>query len=412
MSKYYDFLKCSLENPNDFVKAFKSAINEVRGEELGINAQDASFELSFNGDKEAISEIAQQSLKSTFDSYGEEVNDVPKHLKKLLSNWENSATVFRGTRLPSASGSFDIDGIHATPCLNAASSYARGISNNSTGIGRILNKAEFGFLTSYEVKLSTKTYANFEYEDFLKKQKPDSNLTLFDLKNDISELAVKFKDDFFIDDNSKESPAYTQLNQLSNNKKNYEVVILSDHPIKSRYLTTQNSFIKLNLNNPKIDQILARIQEALLRDFYEIMPLQDALSKINFTQEHTLEEKNIIERSRAIIKEKLKECMQAPWKAKSLEDVSLVNSEYANERPYIKNSKYVGSAMDQKKIIHSPEIEKLKEISIDIYFKDFNKVKIALDELDDNLSKEKSLKQLIFMRQNQFSAKHILKTMT
>ena len=381
MDKVEDFLQTKI-NDKDFAKKFLKAIKDVRREELEISLSD----FLFNGDPSVSKELKLLSLEPSKPSMDVYAKSIVKHLEGFLSKIEetNKMTLFRGTRLPTDNSSFEVGGIHTTPQLSIAKGYASGSANNSTGVGRLMNEQGVGFVSCYEVDLSQKTYSNFQYEDFKKRKVEDSELTLGHLKESVKKLTQFKQEDFYYNEQDIPSPALRQLSEVADRRSHYEAILPNGTEVKSIYLTFGSDFLKLSLDNPKVDMLLARVQEANLRDFYEIIPLEKAqsvLERIN-KEELTENEIEILEKAKEEVAKKLEVSCNAPWEAEKLSDVSLIDSEYINKRPHIKNSNYVGSAMEQNKTEYDPKIQRLVEISEAIYFSDYSKAKNLLVEIE------------------------------
>jgi hypothetical protein len=348
MTKLETFLSEPISDHKKFALALKNAVKEIRAEDLGID----SFELIFNGDKDSIEQINKSSIYQINTSSN--LENIPQQLKAVVESWENNAVVYRGTRLPDNSGSFGFDGIHTTPQVHIANGYASGSANSSTGIGRLLKDIEGGFITAYEVPLTTPTYRNFEYEDLKKAGIEKSSNTLQNLKNSLLEVSKKDNSEFYLDSNDAASPGLDSYYSLVSNNSHYEAILPSDTPIHSLYFRNNKEVNKINLNNPKWDQLLARVQEASLRDFYEVVPLEKLLQRTTYINE-SAENKDILDKTKELIEKYKEEFINAPWECSSMKDVSLNNSKYVEKRPYIKNSRCVGSAMDTSNV-EKPEI--------------------------------------------------------
>lgn len=113
MSFVEDFCNMNLTtDKNNLIDVFIKAIYEIRAEELNIDIN----ELVKNNDQVSLKLIKKLSVQEicTHSDNVKITEDVPKHAKKLIENYEetNSITVFRGTRLPISEGSFDNGYIH------------------------------------------------------------------------------------------------------------------------------------------------------------------------------------------------------------------------------------------------------------------------------------------------------------
>ena len=270
MSMLDEFLNADMSDYKEFTKKFILAALETRGKEMNLSYEEVSME----GDYEAYKEIDSVSVRPHNYILPEEAQiNIPKHLNKVINYLDNEiATTFRGTRLPDTSSSFQMGFMHTTPQLTIANAYANGDTNNSTGIGRIGNEYELGFIHSYEVPLHTKSYKNFEFEDIQKNIKPETNNTLESLKASLSTLSKEDKESFCLD--SERIPSDNMKKWFNVMESHYEVVIDEKTPVQNTYLKYKRGILKVDLNNPQWDKLLARYQEANLKDLYEIRPIE------------------------------------------------------------------------------------------------------------------------------------------
>jgi hypothetical protein len=394
MSQLENFLSTSIEDPKAFSIAFNKAAKEIRAEELGVDP----FELSFTGDVESKAELKNSSI---YPLNSLSLNEIPNHLKTVLENWDDNIYLYRGTRLPDNSSSFDLGGIHTTPQLEIANAYCSGEVNNSTGIGRLLNNIEGGFITVYKAPLSTYSYANFEYEDRRKPGFFNPPNTLQNLKDKVIQASNHNPEDFYIDSNDQASPALNHYLSLVNRYEHYESILPTDTQVHSMYYRTKSGVTKINPDNPKWDKLLARFQEASLRDFYEVKPLENLLEKFNYIEENEAN-KNFLVITKELIQKQKDEIINSPWECNSMKDVNLKDSEYINKRPYIKNSLCVGSAMDTKYIEKSEKIQKLEIIVEGLRTCDLKVASQLIAELEQPVVSNKSdaIANLLHMRQN------------
>ena len=356
MSKLEDFMAKPLGTPKDFCLGFMSAAREIRMEELGVDITT----LLGDGDVPGILKINESSLRPvqavfplTGDTRLEDYSYIPLYLNKITENWQikKEATVWRGTRLPSNAGSFDMEGIHTTVQLNIASGYAGGLANSSTGVGRLLNHAELGFVTGYQTSLETPTWKNFQYEDYQAGKTDSSSTTLEDLRQSMKKLTEHKASDFYLDSEDIASPALKEWYELAHNRAHYEVILPESHPVSETYLRTKKGFIAIDPHNPKWDSLLARVQEASLRDFYEIRPLEKAREDIK----HANIDSTLAEKLDQHIEQEMQHRSNAPWTLNSMKDIAQWQAEH------VRKSTCVGSAMEQCDVHYDSGITQILE---------------------------------------------------
>lgn len=375
MSKINEFLSCKI-NDSKFSKKLENAFIEARANEL----QQPVSEILFNGDIEAKQEIFSQSLLSMSYIQNRTLSNLTKHLQTIDKYWDKKAVVYRGSRIPESHSSFQDDYIHTTPLLDIALAYSDGSTNNSTGIGKILNSSNLGFITSFDIPLSTKVYQNFQYEDFKARKCEDTQYTLYDIKKDISSLS-KIESNKFIEET--QSPETDYWYQTAHNKNYYESPIHKSTKSSSLYLKYNNGLLKLNKHNPEVNQLLARTQESVLRDFYEIQPLQNLLDSLNRITINKDNQESILSLI-SVTSKLLEQTIDKPFRSKNLDDVSLYNEQFLSNNSYIKNSKYVGSSMDQRNINYPTIIMILiashNDIKNKLYSQSVEKIKPMINE--------------------------------
>lgn len=383
MSKYETFLKTSIDNHEEFSKALSLAALEIRADELGIPI----YELSMEKDSEAI-EIMNTSLHSLsfLDGYN---NNLVSHVNNVVNDWQlkQHALFFRGTRLPDADSSFAQDGVHTTPQLTIADAYAKGDVNKDTGIGRLLNSRQIGFVSAWAIPLNEKTYANFQYEDYIHGRKPDSSIVVNDLVQQLKSFV-------------SENPSFNRENidvASEGEKKFFDIACSSSqhyesitnescHKKHTFFRTGNNTYLKVNLENPKWNQWAARIQEASLRDFYEVLPCEKVLLTLTNVASSFIEDPvktDIVHIVKNWTQQELETHKNAPWEATCMNDVSLKDSPYINKRPYIKESLQVGSASSAHKAL-PPSIELLHNISNNIVLGKFDEAQQLMQDYDNN----------------------------
>lgn len=369
MNHYDKFLQTPMDDP-EFSKKLLIAALEIRSGETGISIAG----LMTQGDIKSQQEINSGSLRP---AQGVDSVNIPAHLKRVTENWESkgTATLMRGTRLPDPRGSFDLGGVHVTPQIDIANAYACGQANGSTGIGRLLNNNEIGFVNAYEVPLNKKTYGNFQFEDSRKDPSRDSTTTLRDLLESMKELSQLDASQVSIDGNGVPSEGYKQWGSIANNQNHYELILDDDQKPSATYLKHTKGLIKIDPNNPLWDGLLARVQEASLRDFYEIKPLDDVLQKLNVAKQGTkgdVDKEKIFAQFEAMVNEEKTQRMHAPWEAKSLADVALSGSAYVENRSYISQGERVGSAANDARVVRPMDLEKMAVIANHLYFNDYD----------------------------------------
>jgi hypothetical protein len=386
MKKLENFLNQGISNPDEFCKALNMAITELRCRDANTDI----ITLTSDGDLESIRELNASSVRPMKEVFSgsEDKSYIPVHAKRVVDNWEknNTATLFRGTRLPDNSSSFELGGIHTTPQLDVASGYAGGLANSSTGIGRLLKKSEIGFVSAYEVPLNTTTYANFQFEDVRSGKKPDSTQSLNDLKESLQVIAQKDASEFYIDDNYMSSEALKSWERITSNTEHYEVILPETTPVTQMYVRTSRSLMKIDPENAQWDRLLARVQEASLRDFYEIKPLEKAQMDIKNGQSYFSEDADkmvLLNQVQALVETEKNQRLNAPWQAVSMKDVALSGSAYMDAHPNIAQSLCVGSAMETKSVYYDDRIEKLLELSEKAYLGKWDNVKSLMAELNN-----------------------------
>lgn len=136
-----------------------------------------------------------------------------------------------------------------------------------------------------------------------------SDVTLNNLKEDLEQFAKLGKDSFVVEYFS-ESNLYGNPNKKINMSENmqkwydfmsstkcmdtpyYEVMLPEEITPKFTFLINEKcQVIKLDLNNPKTKQVLERLQNLLLKDFYEIVPLNKLVDEIDLNIS-TIKEQN------------------------------------------------------------------------------------------------------------------------
>ncbi len=299
-----NFLNIDLTAPNnELINAFIKSIYEIRSEELGVTID---F-LENHSDKEAIDLIKKSSIQDIclHTDMVKLTEDVPSHAQQIIDKYNklNSVTVFRGTRLPLPNSSFKNGHIHTTPQFATSAAYAVGISNGG-GIGRLLTTngeiTGLGFIHSYEAPLTTKIYKNFQFEEMLNSSGQDTEITLSDFRKELEIFAKlgkhSFTVEYFSANNLYGSPD-RKINMSPNMQKwydfitstkcldtpYYEVMLPEKNTPTFTFLINKNTeFIKLNLDNPKIKEVLQKLQSLLIRDFYEFLPLDKLVAEIDF----------------------------------------------------------------------------------------------------------------------------------
>ena len=381
MNKYETFLAASVDDP-EFSKKLAMAAMEIRANDLGISVA----ELAFNGDLATKKEINGCSLRLIETEFGESFN-IPANLSKVADNWKKkgAATVFRGTRLPEHAGSFDFNGVHASPQIDIARNYASGATNNSTGIGRLLNNSDIGFVHAYVVPLNQNTYKNFQYEDALKNPEKASTTTIDDLRLSMESLGQRDSSDFFLDENYIPSDAMKMWYQLAHNNSHYEMILDAQCKPSATFLHSKSGIIKVDENNPHWDRLLSRVQEALLRDFYEIKPLEEALQDLIIVEGRVngdLNKEKILSQVSEFINSEKTKCVNAPWEAMSMKDICMSGSQYINNRPYIAQGNRVGSALDGSIVVRPATVERLVSLVKLLQIEEFKKAQALLGELE------------------------------
>lgn len=297
------FLDLDLTAPREvLLDLFMKSIYEIRSEELGTNIES----LEKYGDTEAAQIIKTSSIQEVCLHTDDVklVDNVPEHAQKIVENYNknNAVTVFRGTRLPLANSSFNNGFVHTTPQFATSAAYAVGISNGYGGIGRLLTKENeslgLGFIHAYDAPLHAKTYKNFQFERFLNGNNPDSEITLENLKQELENFAKLDKDSFSVKYASEQrlyGKPGTKIDMSENMQKwydfitstkcmetqYYEVMLPEQSSSKYTFLMDKDlKLVKLDLNNPKTQKVLDKLQGLLLKDFYEVVPLDKLVKEI------------------------------------------------------------------------------------------------------------------------------------
>lgn len=297
------FLNIDLTAPREvLLDLFVKSIYEIRSEEVGVSLDS----IEKTGDLEAKHLIKTSSVQEVclHTDNVKLVDNVPEHAQKILDNYNKnkSVTVFRGTRLPLPNSSFNNGFIHTTPHFATSTAYAVGISNGYGGIGRLLTQEKenlgLGFVHAYEAPLTTKTYKNFQFERFLNGSNPDSEVTLENFKQELESFAKKDKSDFTVEYFSEKSlygkpgtkiPMSESMQKwydfISSTKcmetQYYEVMLPQESIPKFTFLIDKNlKLVKLDLKNPKTQKVLDKLQNLLMKDFYEIVPLDKLVKNL------------------------------------------------------------------------------------------------------------------------------------
>lgn len=299
------FLNIDLTASDEVLRdIFLKSICEIRSEELNVSMD----YFKNHGDQEALNLIKKSSIQEIclHTDNVKLVENVAQHASNILENYNqsNSVTVFRGTRLPLSNSSFKNGYIHTTPHLATSAAYAVGISNSYGGIGRLLTREGdnigLGFIHAYEAPLNTKIYKNFQFERFLNGSSNDSNVTLKDFKEELESFSKLEKNSFTVNYFS-EQQLYGKPDQKINMSPNmqkwydfisstkcmdtpyYEVMLPEQSSPKYTFLIDKDTnIIKLDLNNSKTKKVLNKLQNLLLKDFYEINPLNKLVKEIEF----------------------------------------------------------------------------------------------------------------------------------
>lgn len=354
----------------DIIQKFQKAFFEIRAKELNISMG----ELMIEGDVQAKKEVFTESLIHLGLLDGSTKN-LSLHIQEITKNWEDGVILYRGTRLPEDNGSFHIDGVHATPKIDIALAYANGGVNISTGIGQLLNERKIGFLHSYKVPLNTKVYENFQYEDFKGNKIVDTNNTLQDLKNCVESMKKYTQEEF---DNN--SDLIDNWRDILSNKSFYESIVPTNTESNSSFIVMNKEVYKINRDNPDINKILGRLQEIILKDFYEIKPLKDM--KVDMEVRKKEEDFPYVY---ATINKELKERLEKSLISKNLSDVSLSNNNFIQNNSHVLNSKYIGSSMEQNDVVYPFEIKTLKHITRNVVLGDVSNIE---NDLRDFMAKK------------------------
>ena len=175
-------------------------------------------------------------------------------------------------------------GVHLTPQLSTAIGYASSVNQDYTNMGRLLrldasNAAHsLGFVSTWDIPLNHPVWSNFEYEDFVRGRAPASARTVNDTLSEIRRIAKlpasAFMREKLPDGGSLSSQAEKEFGALFH-QHSYEAISPPNAAPRETFLRHPTTgLIKINPDNPKWDQWMARVQEASLRHFYEVAPLE------------------------------------------------------------------------------------------------------------------------------------------
>lgn len=297
---------------------------------------------------------------------------------------QQSITLFRGTRLPEAISSFNINGFHATPSIEVATAYGNGITNSDTGIGRLFPTV--GFLNTYDISLEQKAYKNFQYEDFTNNKGEDSSNTFHHFLEEIKSLSLQPQ--LFLGDSDFYTEGQKQYSTIC--KTYYESIIDTNIPTKHTYILVGDEHFYIEPNNLPWQKLLSRYQEICIRDFYEIKPLESILQDFNRIKNydkhaiHTdLKVYSLCIKFEEYVKTELHNSLNAPWIANNLNDISLKQSSYIDTQSHIKNSSNIGSS-NTGIINYSNTISSLIEIGDLIRLNHFTQAEQLLLALPNN----------------------------
>jgi len=305
-------------------------------------------------------------------------NELRENISLLVKDWEkhNRGIFFRGSKMPDSTfGSFGFPdkGVHVAPLLGTAQGYAASV-NSDTGIGRLLRFGDerehksLGFLSAWEMSLNEKVWRNFQYEDYLQKGKPPSTATVKDLMQGLKNIAQldqsSFENEKTPDGYIMVSRAEKEFRELFHDHNFYESITQSGSRPNQTFLQISNGqdykLLKINPDNPKWDQWMARIQEANLRDFYQLQPLQKSITDLNAlvnrSSTNDVEQIKIAESIIKTAQEELDKAMQEPWKCQTMKEAT----QMADSLPWVRESLKVGSGTDGKPN-YPPNIKRIVE---------------------------------------------------
>ena len=344
MSKLEAFLSTSIEDHKAFRIALSNAASELVAKQNGVSTMDIAFE----GDRHALDILDSKSLYPLTGSEGPDL--LRARVRNISDKWNSSGSVdfYRGTRLPDPGGSFDAAAVHASPDIHTAIGYGVGDANSTTGVGRLA--ANIGFLSTYQVNLDQRTYKNFEYEDSTKSSTTPAGLTVSDLANSVTAIAnaADKNEGIFAGGGDIASEAHKKLSELTGKTGHYEVMV---NPMAQDdlFMLSGKKIYRVERDDPEWQRLLSRLQEASLRDFFEIKPLDSALQRLSYAINNLQgdlneEDQKFLANLNDSIALERKNRLHADFESKNLSDVSLTKSPYLDKRPYIANSKRVGSA--------------------------------------------------------------------
>lgn len=285
-------------------------------------------------------------------------------LAHAIKEWKEKGkmTVFRGTSLPDARmGSFHLpdDGIHMAMDFNAACAYSNHtnpLHHNIFSLGGS-EYSRLGFVTTWEVPLDSKVWSNFHYESYVNGYKPESEITVNDVMQELEDIAGLPAEDFelkIVEGHLNSSAATCKTADMFS-QQYYEIIGGKEAKQTGIYLNTPGvNVIKIDPENPKWDKFMARVQEACLRDMYEVKPLENMIAKLegllqtcDYAVSQGGEDAKLWQwrgdaarkyLQSGYLQDKLEKVENREWQYESMADIR------AADMPWVKNSSAIASA--------------------------------------------------------------------
>lgn len=346
--------------------AFEAFLNApLKRDTFAVAAWEAAKEIALQDGLSELNGIGQRiEVDSRADTSGWALHwrcdQMSNGLARAAQNWEETghATFFRGSKLPDTStGSFGFSegGVHLAPRLDTSIGYAGATNQNSYSIGTPLrlpdNQGSLGFVSTWDISLDHNVWRNFQYEGFVAGHAMASTMTVRDTMQEmkrISDLpASAFKNQRQPDGSLNIAQAEQEFEFLFRHQ-SYETISTPGSAPKELFLSgPSQQLVKINPENPKWDQWMARVQEANLRHFYEIAPLEISVKDLEARMNDgspasQAAKKAVLQNARA----ELDKVNNAGWTANTMEEARGLM-----RQPWVSGSARVGSSKDA---VHYP----------------------------------------------------------
>lgn len=235
-------------------------------------------------------------------SLWENLTKRPEGLSSFLESAQlcGQLTMFRGTKLPDpcvGSFGFDAYGVHLTPWFEIAAGYAGAVNQEADwGVGRALRfqpsnpASSLGFLSAWKVPLNIHLWRNFEFERYVAGSSQMTTATASRMLQDMAVLLAGTSQKDFESYSGKygiPSPVEKKIDDMRGVY--YEAVAdPSAMPDGLHLFTTtpdgERRLIRINPNNGLWCQWMARVQEAMLLDYYHLQPLERAAEALTLAK--------------------------------------------------------------------------------------------------------------------------------